>query len=188
MPASYPQIEAGQFIDSTDNLRPARFALWTQQVNDTLYTLGRDIKRYENTGEYGITPYAYLKMGKEHPTLFTLHRDGFRSFGSEDYMQVDYGNDSLVYSLPSLEPLGQYRIFAEFYFDTTAPESWKTRLRVNGVTLQDSIIIYPGEPVRITEFLPPQVIAMGYLRIKLTNERGEYVPCSRIILTRFEEE
>ncbi len=188
LPASYPQIEADQFIDSTDNLHPARFAIWTQQVDATLYTLGRDIKRYENSGEYGITPYAYLKMGKEHLTPFTLHRDGFRSFGSEDYMQIDYGNDSLVYFLPSLEPVGRYRIFAEFYFDTTAPESWKAKFRVNGVTIRDSIIMYPGEPLRITEFLPAQVIAMGYLRIKLTNERGEYVPCSRIILTRFKQE
>jgi hypothetical protein len=187
LPASYPQIEAEQFIDSTDTVYPVRFVLWTQMQEDSLYELAANIKQYENTGEYGITPYAYLKMGKITPTPFTVHRDGYHSFGSEDYKKIDFGLDSLVYLLPYLEPDGKYRIFTEFYFDTTAPNGWKAGLTVNGITIRDSITIYPGEPLRLTDFLPAAIRGMGYLRIKLTNLQGIYVPCSRIIVTRFEE-
>jgi hypothetical protein len=188
LPATYPQIEAEQFIDSTNNTSPARFVIWTQMQEDSLYELAANIKQYENTGEYGITPYAYLKMGKANSTPFTVHRDGYHSFGSEDYKQIDFGQDSLVYLLPSLEPDGKYRIFTEFYFDTTAPNGWKAGLTVNGISIRDSITINPRQLLQINNFLPANIPAMGYLRIKLTNLQGIYVPCSRIILTKFKED
>jgi hypothetical protein len=188
LPASYPQIEAEQFIDSTDTTYPARFVLWTKMNEDSLYELGSDIRNYENAGEYGITPYAYLKMGKVSPTPFTVHRDGFHSFGSEDYKQIDFGQDSLVYLLPFLESSGKYRMFTEFYFDTTAPNGYKAKLTVNGITIRNSITITSRQLLRLNDILPANIPAMGYLRIKLTNQQGIYVPCSRIIVTRFKDD
>ncbi len=188
LPAAYPCIEADQFI-SGDSICPARFALWTQQIDDTLYTLGGDIKKYTNTGEYGITPYAYLKMGQRNPTPFTAYRDGIKLFGDEEYMQADYGTDSLVYRFPYIEPSGNYRLFTEFYFDTTtSPEGWRMGIRINGLILRDSIPLYSKELLRVTELLPTQPLNGCSLRIKLINQYGDYVPSPRIILTKFEEE
>lgn len=183
----YPQLDGIQYIDETGNIHPARFALWTQKLSDSLYNLTADVKTYENIGEYGITPYAYLKMGREQPTPFTEYRDGINSFGNEDYMKVDYGIDSLVYELPSIDTSGVQRLFVECYFDTTTPaEGWQTAILVNGIPI-DSITLYPGQLTRVTKFLPKEVTGTGNLKIKLLKIRGSYVPCSRILVSQFDE-
>lgn len=145
------------------------------------------MKTYENIGEYGITPYAYLKMGREQPTPFTQYRDGIISFGDEDYMKVDYGIDSLIYELPSIDTSGVHRLFVECYFDTTTPpEGWRAAVLVNGTPI-DSITLYPGQLIRVTKFLPKEVTETGNLKIELLKIRGSYVPCSRILVSQFDE-
>jgi hypothetical protein len=128
-------------------------------------------------------------LGQPRPTPFTVYRDRILSFGNEDYKHVDVGDDSLVYHLPSVNPHHKGRIFIESYFDIRdTTESWLYRLVVNDTIIKDSIAIYSRLLSRTTEFLPPEVMSAGQLTIKLIKLRGDYVPCSRIIVTTFEQD
>jgi hypothetical protein len=183
----YTQTEANQFINSANNISPARYVIWTARINDTLYWLTGSIKKYAGNGEYGIMPAAYLKLGQPQSTPFTVYRDSTLSFGNEDYKHVDIGYDSLVYHLPFVKPDDKGRIFIESYFDSgDTTGSCLFRLVVNGRIIKDSIAIYSRQLSRTTEFLPSEVMQAGQLTIKLIKIGGDYVPCSRIILTTFE--
>jgi len=185
----YTQTEASQFVNSTNDLSPARYVIWTEKASDTLYWLNGEIKKYDNMGEYGIMPAAYLKLGQTRPTPFTVYRDSIRSFGNEDYKQVDIGYDSLVYHLPRVNPNEKGRIFIESYFDSgDTTGSCLFRFVVNDTIIRDSIVLYSQQLLRTTEFLPDGLMQAGQLTIKLIKLSGDYVPCSRIILTTFEQD
>ena len=186
----YPQLEAEQFIDNKNNLLPARYAIWTEKASDTLYWLTSDIKKYQNRGESGIIPAAYLRLGQTQSTPFTVFRDGIRSFGSEGYKHVDIGYDSLVYNLPSVNSNRKGRLYIESYYDIgdTATEPWLYRLVVNDTIIRDSIAIFSQQLSRMTEFLPSEAMQAGQLTIKLIKLRGDYVPCARILFTTFEQD
>ena len=185
----YTQTEANQFINNANDISPARYVIWTAKVNDTLYRLTGSIKKYAGNGEYGIMPAAYLKLGQPQSTPFTVYRDSILSFGNEDYKHVDIGYDSLAYHLPSVKPDDKGRIFIESYFDSgDTTGSCLFRFVVNGRIIKDSIAIYSRQLSRTTEFLPPEVMQAGQLTIKLIKLGGDYVPCSRIILTTFERD
>jgi hypothetical protein len=183
----YTQTEASQFINSQNELIPTGLTIWTEKENDTLYRLAGVLKQYENNGEAGIMPAAYLRLGQCQSTPFTVFRNKILSFGSEEYKHVDIGYDSLVYHLPSVKPDEKGRIFIESYFDIgDTMQSYLYRLVVNDTVIRDSIAIHSGQLSRTTEFLPAGVMQAGQLTIKLFKLQGNYVPCSRIILTTFE--
>jgi len=104
-------------------------------------------------------------------------------------MRVDIGVDSLVYYLPLVDSTGRNRIFLEFYRPPdTLGGDWMIGLELNGEIVKDSIVIYPGEPLRVFEWIPPEILSSGELKIKLLKRSGDFIPCSRIMLSRFELE
>lgn len=189
----YPSLDVEQFVDGTDSLFLARFALWTEKIDSVSYTPAGELRNYDTQSEVGVSPYAYMKMGRPAPPpFFTVRRTGRKVFGAEEYKTIDYATDSLVYVLPHMENGREYRLFLECYFDTVSPPSpWAVLLRIVGTvsSLGDTILLNKGSLYQNTTFIGTST--SDTLRIILKNINpgsAGYAPCSRIIISSFVED
>lgn len=82
--------------------------IWTQHSNSSYY-VATDWHDPDET----VFPAYYLQGGGA-VTPYTTHRDSTVSYGS---ISVDWGSDSLKYTLDKLDPIRNHTLLLEFYFD-----------------------------------------------------------------------
>ncbi len=188
--AYFPHAEIWQpAIDSTE-----RFCVWTEEINPNQYLLAQNLKisgaDYAQTlaqnqtlpDNFVIVPCLYIRGAVPNPQFFAVRRDTFVIYNNEPWGRVDKGQDSLVYTLPLL-PEAHYGMMVEIYVEGKGGE-WIVALDF-GEKTEDTISFVPGEVKRNWYSLPQATYRDGRATIRLTRVRGDFTPCSRIIVWEY---
>ncbi|RKZ27520.1 hypothetical protein DRQ20_00165, partial [bacterium] len=144
--------------------------------NDSLYLVwieeGKYIYIKPEKVKIPVVPALYsISVGESEPSPFTLARDGYIEYASG--VRVDYGNDSLVYLLPSLLTNSGYTVELVFYHESSG--EWKEKIKLDGRKAR-VVKVKAGVPETVRVEIPyPYYKDDGEVRLSITRKKGDYV-------------
>lgn len=123
--------------------------------------------------------FCYIEIGGEIPSSYTIERDGYITYGPEDYKTVDFDSTKLIYRVTGFEDGYKYRIKFILYHEFNNKQKLKIRID-NGWTR--NIWVNPNELTVIEGLIPEAFVKDG--EIVITDEiiQGELAVLSSIII------
>ncbi|MGQ9464721.1 MAG: T9SS type A sorting domain-containing protein [bacterium] len=123
--------------------------------------------------------FSYIELGGEVPSPYTIERDGYIAYGSEDYKTVGYDSTKLIYRITGFEDTYKYRIKFILYHEFNNRQKLKIRID-NGWTR--NVWVNSNELTVVEGIIPEAAIKDG--EIVITDEiiQGELAVLSGIII------
>lgn len=146
--------------------------VWTQHY-DSSYYVATDWHDPDET----IFP-AYYLQGGDVKTPYTTILDSTVSYG---YLSVDWGSDSLKYTLDKLDPMRNHTLLLEFYFDDDSIFSREYVVTTNATS--DTVEVSSRWMKRVTVGIPA---GDSVLEITIVADTGA-VELSRLLLYQGED-
>jgi len=155
------------------------YSVWTEGDSGP-YTI--KIKRnHFPLEEKKLPAFLTVKVGSKKPSIYTVERTG--SIGSWVY-PVDYGETTLIYRFPRLNPEMIYKVEPEFYHE--GPGIWIAKVYINGNYM--GLISYPSGILQSEDFLlPPEFNQDGELTVRLERVRGDHIALAGLKVYRYEQ-
>lgn len=136
-------------------------------------------------------PLAYYSAnaGNPNPSPFTIQRDGYIHYGTEDYKTVDYDSTQLIYLLPNLNPEMRYRLELVSYYESgkKGGKDLVQRLDLDGLA-QAQIKLKSGIPDTVFRWIPPAAYKDKQVIVSVTKIHGDFAVVSGFKLYQFERE
>jgi hypothetical protein len=168
---SFPQI---LFNPEKLNQSPSLDLIWTEYSQ--LDSLGYIY--YINLPLADETPIYSFDMGTEIPVPILIQRDGFLTYGSDDFKTVDYDSTELIYHLALHSPHKKYRIKWSYYHQ----ESSKIKLDFSiDDIFHHNRWVNPCEQVTQETWIPDTCLVDNEITIKVKKING-----SLAVLSGFE--
>jgi M6 family metalloprotease-like protein len=125
--------------------------------------------------------FTYIDLGAELPSSYTIERDGFIAYGSEDYKTVDYDSTKLIYRIRGFEEGYKYQIKFLLYHEGSS--RWKMRIRIdNGWTR--NVWVNPNQLTVVEGIIPEAFIKDGEIVVTDEVSQGEFAVLSGIVIYR----
>jgi len=184
----YPQVDAWQDEGGIDII-----VGWTEDTDTSGF--GKKFVSIFPYGDYGNIsfPSYFLDLGDSLSTPFTEHRDTCTSLNECWY---DFGEDSLIYSLPIINRLAKCRLYVELYRPESCKDAergnnsekrfdWRIRLNVDNF-MHHVITLTPGETKKLDLDVPWLVNVDGTASIKFRKIIGDGIFARRILFYEYE--
>ncbi|MEO0129865.1 MAG: C25 family cysteine peptidase [candidate division WOR-3 bacterium] len=210
--SDYPQIVAGDFVtysEMVDNnweiylrrlstnevfnisntLAHSKFSqiafsqTWLNSNLYFLWTEGNQIPyeiKYKQIRVSNV-PYYVVGVGLEIPSSYTVYRDGYITYPSG--YTIDYGNDTLIYRLPYLNPNYEYKLGVTGYHETEG--TWLAQIKVDG-GMAGVIRVKSGIPDSVQMIIPLSYYQNDHeVRLRIKRLTGEFAGIQKIVLYQF---
>ncbi len=134
-----------------------------------------------------IPPYINISLGKETPSDFTLHRDGYREYLSG--ISVDYANQQLLYKFPKIFS-EKLRFLFEIYYEDIQDSTRKVNIKITGdgiaPPVSEDVVYESGETKNV--FLSANAnTTEGIIMVHLNKKEGEEVTLKRISIASLKD-
>ena len=147
--------------------------IWCED-DGVLYEVGKDKRLLPEP-----MVFSYVELGGEIPSLYTIERDGYIVYGTEDYKTVDYDSTKLIYRITGFEEGYRYQIRFVLYHEFNNRQ--KLRIRIdNGWTR--NLWVNPNELTVVGGIIPEGFIKDGEIMITDEIIQGDLAVLSSIII------
>ncbi len=159
---SYPQI---LFNPEKQNQTPSLDLIWTEynQIDSLGYVYYLNLPLTEEIPVYSFD------MGTETPVPILVQRDGFLTYGSEDFKTIDYDSTELIYHLTLHSPHKKYKIKWSYYHQE--PDKIKLDFSIDDI-LHHNRWVDPNEQVTQEAWIPDSCLQDNEITIKVKKLSG----------------
>ncbi|MEO0262746.1 MAG: hypothetical protein ABIM62_03385, partial [candidate division WOR-3 bacterium] len=127
-----------------------------------------------------IPLYINIPLGKEIPSSFTQHRDGYKTYPSG--ISVDYAGEQLLYKFPKIFS-GNLKFLFEIYYEDGLETYRKSNIKITGDGIgqppTEDVIYSKGEIERATLSLNTNTNE-GVIMVHLRRKEGDEVTLKRL--------